>query len=150
MPHARGEKSSTWNGQAATNQMPNPSQYVLVSFHLINQAIRPLQPTPSGNLFSKIQDKTTPRGRVHFHHDTRLLKTCDLWQWQKSSPATKIERTVLWLILQWTYQIWHFLISDSWHVQEKDKKKVGVLVSKTKVRQWNIQFSCFSYKKEFC
>ena len=76
MPHARGEKSSAWNGQAATNQTPNPSQYVLVSFHLISRAIRPLQPTPSGSLFSKIQDKTTPKGRVHFHHDTRPLKTC--------------------------------------------------------------------------
>ena len=75
MPHARGEKSSAWNGQAATNQTPNPSQYVLVSFHLISRAIRPLQPTPSGSLFSKIQDKTTPKGRVHFHHDTRPLKT---------------------------------------------------------------------------
>ena len=76
MPHPRGEKSSAWNGQAATNQTPNPSQYVLVSFHLISRAIRPLQPTPSGSLFSKIQDKTTPKGRVHFHHDTRPLKTC--------------------------------------------------------------------------
>ena len=75
MPHARGEKSSAWNGQAATNQTPNPSQYVLVSFHLISRAIKPLQPTPSGSLFSKIQDKTTPKGRVHFHHDTRPLKT---------------------------------------------------------------------------
>ena len=54
------KKSSAWNGQAATNQTPNPSQYVLVSFHLISRAIRPLQPTPSGSLFSKIQDKTTP------------------------------------------------------------------------------------------
>ena len=32
----------------------------------------------------------------------------------------------------------------------KDKKKVGVFVSKTKVRQWNIQFSCFPYKIKFC
>ena len=32
-------------------------------------------PTPSGSLFSKIQDKTTPKGRVHFHQDTRPLKT---------------------------------------------------------------------------
>ena len=66
MPHARGEKSSAWNGQAATNQTPNPSQYVLVSFHLISRAIRPLQPTPSGSLFSKIQDKTTPKGEYIF------------------------------------------------------------------------------------
>ena len=75
MPHARGEKSSAWNGRAATNQTPNPSQYGLVSFHLISQAIRPLQPTPSSSLFSKIKDKTTPKGRVHFHHDTWPLKT---------------------------------------------------------------------------
>ena len=75
MPHARGEKSSAWNGQAATNQTPNLSQYVLVLFHLISRAIRPLQPTPSSSLFFKIQDKTTPKGRVHFHHDTRPLKT---------------------------------------------------------------------------
>ena len=75
MPHARGEKSSAWNGQAATNQMPNLSQYVLVSFYLISWAIRPLQPTPSGSLFSKIQDKTMLKGRVHFCHDTRPSKT---------------------------------------------------------------------------
>ena len=50
-------------------------EYVLVSFHLISLAIRPLQPTPSGRLFSKIEDKTTPKGRVHFHHDTRPFKT---------------------------------------------------------------------------
>ena len=48
----------------------------LFHFILISRAIRPLQPTPSGSLFSKIQDKTTPKGRVHFHHDTRPLKTC--------------------------------------------------------------------------
>ena len=47
----------------------------LFHFILISRAIRPLQPTPSGSLFSKIQDKTTPKGRVHFHHDTRPLKT---------------------------------------------------------------------------
>ena len=75
IPHARGEKSSALNGQAATNQTPNPSQYVLFSFHLISGAIWPLQLTPSGSLFSKIQDKTTPKGRVYFHHDTRPLKT---------------------------------------------------------------------------
>ena len=75
MPHARGEKSSAWNGQAATNQTPNPSQYVLVSFHLISRAIQPLQPMPSSSLFSKIQDKMTPKGRVHFHDDTQPLKT---------------------------------------------------------------------------
>ena len=60
---------------AATNPTPNPSQYILVSFHLISQAVRPLQPTPSGSLFSKIQAETTPKRRVHFHHDTQPLKT---------------------------------------------------------------------------
>ena len=72
MPDARGEKSSAWNGQAATNPTPN---LVLVSFHLISGAIRPLQTTPSDSLFSKTQAKTTPKGRVHFHHETRPLKT---------------------------------------------------------------------------
>ena len=43
--------SSHWN------PTPNPSQYVLVSFHLISQAIRPLQPTPSGNFFFKNPSK---------------------------------------------------------------------------------------------
>ena len=66
---------SAWNGQAATNPTPNPSQYVVVSFHLIRRAIQPMQPTPSGSLFFKIQAKTTPKGRVYFHHYIRPLKT---------------------------------------------------------------------------
>ena len=75
MPDEKGEKSSAWNDQAATYPTPNPSQYVLVSFHLISRAVRPLQPTPSRSLFSKIQAKTTPKRREHLHHDTLPLKT---------------------------------------------------------------------------
>ena len=111
MPHARGEKSSAWNGQAATNQTPNPSQYVLVSLHLISRAIRPLQPTPSGGLFSKIQDKTTPKGRVHFHHDTRPLNTVSCILLNILASIYRFE-SFTWIPIQILYIHGHFKLRN--------------------------------------
>ena len=63
------------NDRAAISPTQNPSTNVPVSFQLNSNAIRALQPTPSGSLVSIIPDLNIVKARVHIHHDIRPLKT---------------------------------------------------------------------------
>ena len=60
---------------AQNDPRQNPSTNVPVSFQLNSNAIRALQPTPSGSLVSIIPDRNIVKARVHIHYDTRPLKT---------------------------------------------------------------------------
>ena len=58
------------NDRTATNPTQNPSKNVPVLFEINSNAIRALQPTPSGSLVSIIPDLNSVNACVHIHHDT--------------------------------------------------------------------------------
>ena len=68
------QKIPAQNDRLATNPTRNPSTVFLVSFQFNSNAIRALQPTPSGSLVSIISDLIIVKTLVHIHHDTRPLK----------------------------------------------------------------------------
>ena len=71
-PLPRSEEIPAQNDRVATNPTRNPSTVFLVSFQLTSNAIRALQPTPSGSLVSIIPDLIIVKTLVHIQRPLKF------------------------------------------------------------------------------